>query len=373
MLDVIVVGGGPVGLFLACLLARRGLSVRVLERRTERSGHSRAIGIHPPALEAFEEIGLTGRLLENGVRIAGGLLRGEREVLGELTFAGVSGRYPFIVSLPQHDTEELLERRLGELAPDALRRGARVTRLQDCGAHVRVTFDTPEGEQHLRARFVVGADGVQSVVRQLMGVPTVGRTYADTYLMGDYPDTTVYGAAAVISLPSGGVVESFPLPGGKRRWVVRTGSLRRNATAHDLSALVWARTGLHVPAGENSMLSAFGVRRHVAARMSSGRVMLIGDAAHEVSPIGGQGMNLGWLDAAALAPLLARGQRDLRAFGRARRRSAQVAATQAELNMLMGRPLGSPRLRREREALLHRLLASPLASLLARAFTMRWL
>lgn len=373
MLDVIVVGGGPVGLFLACLLAAHGLTVRVLERRAGRTGHSRAIGIHPPALEAFEEIGLTSQVLESGVRIHNGLLRGEREVLGELTFAGVSRRYPFIVSLPQHDTEALLERRLYELAPDALRREARVCGVRDCGAHVRVTYGAPDGEHSLKARFVVGADGVQGVVRRLTGVPASGRTYADTYLMGDYLDTTVYGPAAVISLPPDGVVESFPLPEGKRRWVVHTRRLRPEATPHDLSRLLWTRMGLHAPAKDNSMLSAFAVRRRVAARMVSGRVVLIGDAAHEVSPIGGQGMNLGWLDALALAPLLERGKPDLRTFDRARRRSAQVAATQAELNMLMGRPLGSPRLRREREALLRRLLASPLAPVLARAFAMRWL
>ena len=373
MLDVLIVGGGPVGLFLACLLARRGLSVRVLEGRAKRTGHSRAIGIHPPALEAFERIGLTEKLLACGVRIPGGLLRGEREVLGELSFASVSRRHPFILSLPQHDTEALLEGRLRELAPDALWRPARAVHLEDCGPHVRVTCQTPAGPQRLDARFAVGADGARSLVRSAAGIPARGRTYPDTYLMGDFLDTTVYGAAAVISLPPGGVVESFPLPGGRRRWVARTDVLMPQATPRDLGKLLWARTGLHVPAETNSMLSAFGVRRALAVRLTGGRLILIGDAAHEVSPIGGQGMNLGWLDALALAPLLERGQTDLRAFSSARRRSARIAATQAELNMLMGQPARGPRLRREREALLGALLNSSFAPMLARAFTMRWL
>jgi 2-polyprenyl-6-methoxyphenol hydroxylase-like FAD-dependent oxidoreductase len=113
--------------------------------------------------------------------------------------------------------------------------------------------------------------------------------------------------------------------------------------------------------------------------MVVGRSVLIGDAAHVVSPIGGQGMNLGWLDAAALAPLLVqaldgpgRNSGALDRFGPARLRSARVAARQAELNMAAGRPVG-PRAQRAREGLIRGLLSPVSAPLLARAFTMQWL
>ncbi|XTR52534.1 FAD-dependent oxidoreductase [Pseudarthrobacter sp. So.54] len=112
-----------------------------------------------------------------------------------------------------------------------------------------------------------------------------------------------------------------------------------------LADLIRRRTGIDVDASGNTMLSRFGARSRLVDRMVVGRIVLIGDAAHEISPIGGQGMNLGWLDAVALAPLVlsalggANVAADLRAFELARTRAADRAARQAEINMALGRPL----------------------------------
>ncbi|WP_216329827.1 FAD-dependent oxidoreductase [Deinococcus aestuarii] len=374
--DAVVVGGGPVGLFLGCRLARRGLSFLVLEQREAPPPHSRAIGIHPPALELLGRLGLADRMVARGVLIRGALVRGERGVLGELEFSGVSP-YPFILALPQRDTETLLEARLHELRPGTLRRGVSVVDVDDGTSHATVTYRDNAGEVHqVRARFVVGADGHRSLVRQLAGIAYPGRPYQDRYLMGDFEDTTTYGATAVIHVTQGGVVEAFPLPHGKRRWVVRSEPGLREG-AEDLCRLIHTRTGLHVPASTCSMLSPFGVGRHLATRFVKGRVVLVGDAAHEVSPIGGQGMNLGLLDAAALAGALeqeVRGEGSSRspllAYQRQRRRGARVAARQAEFNMFFGRPVRTPG---PRERVLRVMLARPLRPLLARLFTMRWL
>ena len=253
-----------------------------------------------------------------------------------------------------------------------------VLRLYEGAGSVHVSADADGRRLDLRARLVVGADGWRSGVRGALGLPFPGHLYPDKYLMGDFPDTTPLGQTALVALTGGGVVESFPLPGRGRRWVVHTGDrLLANASARELTAMIERRTGLHVPAPECRMLSAFEVRRHRAPQMVRGRAVLIGDAAHVVSPIGGQGMNLGWLDAAALAPLLEAslaGRRvDWAHFERNRLRSARIAGHQAELNMVAGRPAGA-RTQRWRERLIERALRSPTAEpVLARAFTMRWL
>ncbi len=379
MLDVAVVGGGPVGVYMGALLAHRGLDVQVLERRSAPGHHSRAIGIHPPALESFDRIGAAAPILSEGVRIDHGFLRSAGRTFGGLSFNAVSERHPYIVSLPQHRTEALLAARLEELRPGSLRRGVDVGGLESEGTSLRLRARTASGDEEIRARIVVGADGGSSFVRGAAGIGVRTRIHRDTYLMGDFADTTDDGEAAVIWLEPGGVVESFPLPGRFRRWVIHLDHPAPAATPEELCGLITERTGITLDPDSNTMLSAFGVRTQPAERMVAGRTMLVGDAAHQVSPIGGQGMNLGWLDAAALAPILVRAtrtgsvdQRAMAGFERRRMRPAMVAGGMARINMAMGRPVGGVTLT-ARDLLLRGLLTPPARRALARAYSMRWL
>jgi 2-polyprenyl-6-methoxyphenol hydroxylase-like FAD-dependent oxidoreductase len=373
MLDVLIVGAGPVGLYLGALLLQQGHAVRILEQRPTRSAHTRAIGIHPPALAALDLIGVGEPLCAEGVHIHSGIARSGGRPVASLSFAAASARHPYVLALPQARTETLLEQRVAHLDPQALRRGVQVRRMADDGAAVRVA--TSEGE--LQARILVAADGARSTVRDFMGVNVRHRRYPDTYLMGDFAESTGDGDQAVLYLEPGGIVESFPLPGNIRRWVVHTDALVHEPTAAGLAELLRERTGMRVDGGTNSMLSAFSVRAGLAGRMVSGRSALIGDAAHEISPIGGQGMNLGWLDACALAPLIGRalGGRptghELLQWERQRLRAAWRAARQAELNMALGRPMPATALRL-RNTVLGTLAGMPPAQrLIARRFTMQ--
>lgn len=399
MFDVVVVGAGPVGLFLGALLLQEGLSVRILEQRTGPSTHSRAIGIHPPALAALQRAGVAEAMVTEGVRIGLGIARSSGTEVARLSFAKLPGPHPFVLTLPQTRTEALLETRVCELDPAALVRGFCVTSTHDAGTFVTLSGSRSAGvnvaeapgfsglgEDHFQARLVMGADGARSSVRRLLGIPTSGRDYPDTYLMGDFPDsgfsdvgfsdTGTAVSAAVLYLEPGGIVESFPLPGGLRRWVAHTDSLLPDATAADLAGMVSERSGVALDADANSMLSAFAVRTRLARHMVSGRVALVGDAAHEISPIGGQGMNLGWLDALELAPIVVAalagkvtGTR-LAAFEKKRMRAAHTAARQAQLNMVLGRKVPASYLEK-RNAVLGRLVRlDAVHNLVARRFTM---
>lgn len=353
MIDVLIAGGGPCGLALASLLLESGLDVRVLETRHSPGTHSRAIGLHPPALEVLEAAGVGEAAVAAGVRIRRGLGLADGKVIASLDFGTLPGRHRYVLSLPQAWTVRLLEERVQALDAGALLRGARLETFRQDDSSVRVVFTTGPppsgaevpGDRHtLQARFLIGADGVNSTVRTLLGAAFEGTRYRDEYVMGDYPDSTGFGSAAALLLHREGIVESFPLPDGLRRWV----AWRRPDERADLSGLVLRRTGHLANPEAAGPPNIFRCSRRSVRRMATGRVVLIGDAAHEVSPIGGQGMALGLMDAAALAPLLSRALGDgggdtfgggLADFSSARLRSASRAGRQAHLNMLLGRPL----------------------------------
>ena len=266
MPDVVIVGGGPVGLLLAILLAQRHVDVVVLEARTEGSAHSRAIGIHPPAVRVLEAAGIAAEAIRRGVPITHGEVLCDGRVLGSLDFAEAGAAYPFVLSLPQRETEALLRDRLKELAPDAVRRGARVTGVLQHGAGADVSL---EDGSRLGASFVVGADGTRSAVRAASGIGWSPRGDRVDYVMADFPDDTGHPERALLFFERGGVVESFPLPQGERRWVAMTDREWTGATSAELAELIAERTGLRSEPGTGAV-SAFSVRQHLAPRMVVG-------------------------------------------------------------------------------------------------------
>jgi 2-polyprenyl-6-methoxyphenol hydroxylase-like FAD-dependent oxidoreductase len=137
-----------------------------------------------------------------------------------------------------------------------------------------------------------------------------------------------------------------------------------------------AQRGQHEAAASVTSAGAFRVRRAVAPALVRDRLFVIGDTAHEVSPIGGQGMNLGLLDAATLAPLLAswvrsgeRPEAELRRWERDRLTSARTAARLAAANMALGRPTGSIG-HAVRRSVLRGVLGSPAGGVVANAYAM---
>jgi 2-polyprenyl-6-methoxyphenol hydroxylase-like FAD-dependent oxidoreductase len=369
--DVAISGAGPVGLLLACMLAKENLDVRLIEAQGEHSGNSRAIGIHPPGLRCLEGLGLAHDFVERGVRVEQGHAFAQGRELGSISFADMKGPYPFVLSLPQSDTEQLLENALQKLSPRALERRCRVSGLEMHRGFCRLNVESEQGAHSLHARFVIGCDGKRSVLRDHAGIGYVGGPYPKRFAMVDAHDDTPFANDGAVFLHAEGLVESFPLPEQRRRWVASFTS--PIAELSELQAAIAARTGFSVNEASAGAMTTFTAEHYLAQRLVHGALVLAGDAAHVISPIGGQGMNLGWQDAHTLADILLSSWRKsdelrerLQTYEKERIRAAEAARRRAEVFMALGTSGGGPMSR----AAMRMLLAPWWHRKVARVFTM---
>ncbi|MGW7294571.1 FAD-dependent monooxygenase [Streptomyces xiamenensis] len=303
--QVAVAGGGPVGLWLAAELRRCGITVAVIEARTERDTRSRALTVHPRTIETFASRGVHHPFISGGLPLPGGhfgLLD------SRLDFRRLSSPFPFTLSLPQERTEALLERQALELGATILR-GHEVTGLSEGPDRVRVHLRTPDGPSRIEAAYLVGCDGSRSTVRDAAGIDFPGTPSTVLGWLGDVvldeppaPGHSCFG-------PTGALMAA-PMPGGIHRLVGIaprdiTTTWPGDLTLEELRENVIAVAGTDFGMRDPLWLSRFGNATRLAAQYRRGRVFLAGDAAHQHFPAGGVGMNIGIQDAANLAWKLA--------------------------------------------------------------------
>ncbi|HEY1670106.1 MAG TPA: FAD-dependent monooxygenase [Trebonia sp.] len=306
--DVVVVGGGPVGMWLAAELHRGGIRPVVLERRAERPPHSKALTIYPRTLEQFAMRGIAGRWIAEGMPVPSSHYAILANRL-DLSFLGT--RFPYTLFLPQRRTEELLAAHLAELGVPVLREHTVTGLRQDAGG-VDLDVVTPDGTASLRAAYVVGCDGAGSVVRKAAGIEWAGEPSAWTTILGDTELTDPpRGRALTLTRPGGSI---YMVNLGGDRWRIAPvdhatlgDPVGKPVTFSDLRASTLRLVGTDFGMREtpDTWLSRVGDESRHAAAYQAGRVLLAGDAAHVHYPAGGQGLNLGLQDAANLGWKLA--------------------------------------------------------------------
>ena len=303
--DVVVVGAGPTGLLLAGDLARAGVNCLLLERRAERSGLTRAFTVHARTLEQLDARGIADELIASGTPVR------ELRVFGSapLDLSGLPSRFPYVLVTPQYETERVLEERAGPLGADT-RYGHEVSGLtqQPDGVEVRVE----QGGQHaraIRARYVVGTDGMHSTVRRALRMPFPGKPVVQSVMLADVRLTRPPSDAFTLSSSGDAFALVVPFGDGWYRVVAwhRHNQLPESApvSLDDVSQATSQALGVDYGMYEPRWLSRFHSEERQVPRYREGRVLLAGDAAHVHSPAGGQGMNTSIQDAANLSWKLA--------------------------------------------------------------------
>jgi 2-polyprenyl-6-methoxyphenol hydroxylase-like FAD-dependent oxidoreductase len=331
--DVLVVGAGPTGLALAAALTARGVRCAVIDRQAEGANTSRAAVIHARTLEVLESLDVSRTLVDLGIAAPRFSVRDRDRVLVPIGFERLPTRYPFALMVSQAVTEDVLHKRLVALGGRVLRPQALASLSQDATG---VTATLDDGSR-LRCRYVVGADGMHSTVREQAGIAFAGGSYGESFVLAD---VRLAGGApgdeVVLYFSPAGMVVVAPLPGGVHRIVATVDEAPEQPSLAFVQALLDARGPRRERVGVQEVLwgSRFRVHHRVADSYRAARVLLAGDAAHVHSPAGGQGMNAGILDAMRLADALiqalAGDDAALDAYGAERRPIAQQVVAFAD-------------------------------------------
>lgn len=305
MTEVLVVGAGPVGLVLACDLARQGVPVRVVDAATGATPHSRAIVVWPRTLELLRRIGVTEQMCASGHRLDAVSFYSAHRRLGAVQMAAMADTpYPFALTLPQTQTERILRERLAELG-GAVERGTGLTALSGSDNAPRATLRTATGGvEQVTASWLIGADGAGSQVRAELGVGFEPRGREVLFAIGDgtlsgdqLSQELVYSysrtaALGIAPLQDGAFRIAFSVP----EWPVDAAPPQQlfQQMIDELAPRPGRFTDLR-------WSTVFRAQRRTASAFRAGRCFLAGDAAHVFSAAGAQGMNTGIQDAVALA------------------------------------------------------------------------
>ena len=302
--QVLVVGAGPVGLFMAAELKRHDVSCRIVDKNDGPTHDSRAVAVQARTLEILESVGLADEFVQAGnISHAKAAYTSDHKLIKYLTFDELDSAFPFILQLPQSQTERLLSRYLARLGTEVERR-VELIAFEQREDGVRATLRLPDGGQEtVDVSFLVACDGAHSTVRHALGVSFSGDDYPTDLISADVRvDWKLPRDEQLSFFAAEGMLTVFPLPGGRAAIVADAGPTQEDhpppgaPALEDLQAMFNART----PGGVLSD-PIWSVRYRVhcrqAERYQAGRVFLLGDAAHICSNIGGQGMNTGMQDA----------------------------------------------------------------------------
>ncbi|GCE21594.1 FAD-dependent monooxygenase [Dictyobacter kobayashii] len=308
--DVLIVGAGPSGLTLAHELLRRGIRPRIIDKIAEPSQNTKALGVMARTLELLTPSGIAGELVERGVRVPAFSIYSEGRQLASFDFSRrIDSAYPYVLMAPQVMTEAILTEHVFGLGGE-IERGIELVGLEQRADGVEAVLRHADGgEEHVRTRWLAGCDGAHSVVRHLVGATFVGKTFEQSFATGNVRmHWDIPSDQAFARLNHGSFIAYFPMPDGQHRFIIayKPGEEPQGEiTMDEIQRAIDACGPEGARASDPTWLARYQINQRKVDRYVWQHVVLVGDAAHIHSPIGGQGMNTGIQDAFNLAWKLA--------------------------------------------------------------------
>jgi 2-polyprenyl-6-methoxyphenol hydroxylase-like FAD-dependent oxidoreductase len=351
-----VVGGGPAGMMAGYLFARAGVKTVVLEKHGDFLRDFRGDTVHPSTLEIMHELGLAEELLKRPhqkiTRLGGNF--GDKH-LRIADFTGIEAHYPFVVLMPQWDFLDFLAEKAKALPSFSLRMNTEATGLvEENGRIVGVRATGADGELEIRAKLTIGADGRHSTVRDASGLKVLDiGAPIDVFWFRvdrdpDQGEDVLFNAAAgriVVTIDRGDYWQCayvIAKDGAPKIRAAGLDAFRRSV----VEAVPWLAAHIdQIASWDDVKLLTVTVDR--LTEWARPGLVMIGDSAHAMSPVGGVGINLAIQDAVACANLLAG-------------RLAEGTLTDADLARVRERRLWPTRVVQFVQVQAHRLILTPL-------------
>lgn len=309
--DVLISGAGPAGLMMACQLISHNITFRIIDKKASPAVHSGALIMHARTLEILDQMGLAEKAIEKGIIARSIHIRfnSQKTVTIDISKLGVGlSRFHFFLMLEQWQTENLLKEFLKEKG-FLVERSTELLAFTNENEIVTSQIRTPGGEnEHIKSRFLIGADGNNSLVRTQLKIPFHGKTYEPRLFITDCEaQLPVPGQEIFFSFTAGYTAGFFPLPGNRWRTdgLIPVIQVKEDAGFEDVKDFFAANNDSGIELHNPQWFSVFRSHSRCASSFRQKQCFLVGDAAHVHSPVGAQGMNTGLQDSYNLAWKLA--------------------------------------------------------------------